>query len=295
MKALVTGAGSFVGRWLVAHLRESGDQVVALNRGDLDVRDTAAVAGRVKSEQPEVLYHLAAVSSPRQILQDPSAAFLTTVFGTVNVLEAIRVHAPTCAVLIPGSVLAYVPARPEDLPLREEHPLEPRTIYGASKIAQEAAARSYAFTFGLRVLVTRSFNHIGPGQSDEFVVPGLVSQIMRGGTVRVGNLHVARDFTDVRDAVRAYRLLVLRGEPGVPYNVCSGRSVTIRQIVDLIAQALHLEVDLVVDQARIRPDEPQEIRGTCARLTGVTGWQPRIPLSRTLSDVIEILREGVSR
>jgi GDP-4-dehydro-6-deoxy-D-mannose reductase len=295
MKALVTGAGSFVGRWLVAHLRESGDHVVALDREGLDVRDAAAVSERVRSERPEALYHLAAVSSPRQILQNPSAAFLATVFGTVNVLEAIRAHAPACAVLIPGSVLSYVPARPEDLPLREEHPLEPRTIYAATKIAQEAVARSYAFTFGLRALVTRSFNHIGPGQSDEFVVPALVSQIIRGGTVRVGNLHAARDFTDVRDVVRAYRLLVLRGEPGVPYNVCSGRSVTVRQIVDLIAQALHIEVALVVDPARVRPDEPKEIRGTCARLRGATGWQTRIPLARTLSDVIESLREGVSQ
>ena len=294
MKALVTGAGGFAGRWLVAHLRDSGDEVVALDRRSLDVTDAAAVSERVKAERPESLYHLAAISSLHEALRDPSVAFRAAVVGTLNVLEAIRAHAPGCAALIPGSALAYAPTRPEDLPLREEHPLEPRTIYAATKIAQEAAARSYAFTFGLRVLVTRTFNHIGPGQSDEFVVSTLANQILCGGTVHVGNLHVARDFTDVRDVVRAYRLLVVSGEPGLPYNVCSGRAVAVRQIVDLLAQALDVEVALVVDPARVRPDEPKEIRGDCARLRGATGWQTRIPLARTLADIIDDLREAAS-
>ncbi len=294
MKALVTGAGGFVGRWLVAHLRDSGDQVVALDRGGLDVTDADAVSERVKSERPEALYHLAAISSPREALQNPRVAFRATVLGTVNVLESIRAHAPGCAVLIPGSVLAYAPARPEDLPLREEHPLEPRTTYAATKVAQEAAARSYALTFGLRVLVTRSFNHIGPGQSDEFVVPALVAQMLRRGTVRVGNLHVARDFTDVRDVARAYRLLALHGKPGIPYNVCSGRAVRIQDVVDLIAHSLRIEVDLAVDSARVRPDDPKEIYGNCTRLRDATGWQSQIPLVRTIGDIIENLREGAS-
>jgi GDP-4-dehydro-6-deoxy-D-mannose reductase len=292
MKALITGAGGFVGRWLTAHLRECGDEVTELDRHGLDVSDAAAVSERVKAERPEAVYHLAAVSSPPADISNSPNAFRVTVMGTVHLLEAIRAHAPGCAVLVPGSALAYAPARPEDLPLTEDHPLESRTLYAATKIAQEAAARSYAFTFGLRVLITRSFNHIGPGQSDEFVVPALVSQILRGGAVRVGNLNVSRDFTDVRDVVRAYRLLVLRGEAGVPYNVCSGRSITIRQIVDQIGQALHVEVELVVDPARVRPREPREIRGDCGRLIGATGWQTRVPLARTLADVIENLQEA---
>jgi GDP-4-dehydro-6-deoxy-D-mannose reductase len=291
MKALITGAGGFVGHWLTSHLRECGDEVTALDRQRLDVTDATAVSGRVKAERPDAVYHLAAVSSPPPEIGDSSSAFRVTVMGTVHLLEAIRAHAPGCAVLVPGSALAYAPARMEDLPLSEDHPLEPRTLYAATKIGQEAAARSYAFTFGLRVLITRSFNHIGPGQSDKFVVPALASQILRGGAVRVGNLDVARDFTDVRDVVRAYRLLVLRGEPGVPYNVCSGRSVTIRQIVDRIVEALRVEVNLVVDPARVRPQEPSEIRGDCGRLKDATGWQARVPLAVTLADIINKLQE----
>ncbi len=254
MKALVMGAGGFVGRWLVAHL--GGSVVVALDHRGLDVTDAAAVSKRVTAERSGALCHLAAISSPRETLRALSAAFRAAVVGTLNIPEAIRAHTPRCVVLIPGSALAYARARLEDLPLREGHPLEPRPTYAASKIAEEAVARSYTFTFWLRVVVTRSFNRVGPGQGNEFLVTALAAQILRGGTLHVGNVHVARDFTDVRDVVCAYRLLVLRGEPGVPYNVCSERAVTILQIVDRIAQAQHVEVERVVNAGRARPLEP---------------------------------------
>ena len=290
MNALVTGAEGVVGRWLVSHLRASDDRVTPLDHASLDVTDSAAVAERVSAERPEAIYHLAAITSEQTIRRDPLGAYRVNVLGTVNLLEAVRRHAPQCAVLVPGSAQVYGAPAPDDLPLTEDRPLHPCHHYAASKAAQEACAQAYAAAHRIRALITRSFNHTGPGQSPDFLVPSLAVQILRGGRVEVGNLDVARDFTDVRDIVRAYRLLVLRGEPGLPYNVCSGRAVTIRWILELLADQAGVRVEPVVEAARVRPEEPLELRGSHARLTSATGWEPEIPLARTLADVLGSLR-----
>ncbi|MBI1950554.1 MAG: GDP-mannose 4,6-dehydratase, partial [Acidobacteria bacterium] len=195
-------------------------------------------------------------------------------------------------VLVPGSVQAYGGVDPSELPLREDRQLRPQGAYATSKAAQEHASLAFGDLSGLHVVIARAFNHTGPGQPPAFVVPSLAAQILAGGPVRVGNLDVARDFTDVRDVVRAYRLLVLRGAPGAVYNVCSGQAVSVRTLVSMLEEITGTVANPVVDPARVRADEPLEIRGSHERLTAATGWHPSINLRETLADVVRTLRGG---
>lgn len=292
MRAVITGAGGFVGRWLRAHLAACGDEVYALGHDDLDVTDQDAVEARMARVNPDAVYHLAAVTAPSAARRDPVRAFEVNVLGTIRLLEALRRVAPACTVLIPGSAQVYGDVEPTGLPLSEERPLQPRDTYAASKAAQEHAALAFADSSGLRVVVARAFNHTGPGQPPTFVVPSLATQLLAGGPIRVGNLDVARDFTDVRDVVRAYRLLILQGAPGAVYNICSGQAVSIRTILTMLGEIAAKPATPVVDPARVRTDEPLEIRGSHERLTEATGWRPTIELRETLIDVVQALREG---
>ncbi len=291
MRAVVTGAGGFVGRWLTAHLAASGDDVVALGHADLDVTDPGAVEARMAELRPDAVYHLAAVAAASDARRDPVRAFEVNVLGTIGLLEALRRVAPGCTVLVPGSAQAYGDVEPAELPLHEDRPLRPRDAYAATKAAQEHAALAFGDSSGLRVVVARAFNHTGPGQPPAFVVPSLAAQILAGGPARVGNLDVARDFTDVRDVVRAYRLLVLRGTPGAVYNVCSGQAVSLRMILSMLGEITGTAADPIVDPARVRTGEPLELRGSHERLTAATGWQPSIELRETLADIVEALRK----
>ena len=294
MRCVVTGGTGFAGRWLAAHLAACGDEVLALGHDDLDVTDQDAVGARMAQVKPDAVYHLAAVTAQSAARRDAVRAFEVNVLGTVRLLEALRRAAPGCTVLIPGSAQAYGTADPGELPLREDRPLRPRDAYAAAKASQEHAALAHADSSGLRVVVARAFNHTGPGQPPTFVVPSLAAQILAGGPVRVGNLDVARDFTDVRDVVRAYRLLVLRGVSGGVYNICSGQAVSIRTILSMLGEIAGMPAIPLVDPERVRADEPLEIRGSHERLTEATGWRPSIELRETLFDVVRALQEGNS-
>lgn len=292
MRAVITGGAGFVGRWLVAHLAACGDDVVALGHADLDVTDPDAVEARMAELRPDAVYHLAAVAAASDARRDPVRAFEVNVLGTNRLLETLRRVAPGCTVLVPSSAQAYGDVDPAGLPLHEDRPLRPRDAYAATKAAQEHAALAFGESSGLRVVVARAFNHTGPGQPPTFVVPSLAAQILAGGPVRVGNLDAARDFTDVRDVVRAYRLLVIRGTPGAVYNVCSGQAVSIRTILSMLGEITGTVADPVVDPARVRTGEPLELRGSHERLTEATGWRPSIELRETLIDVVRTLRDG---
>jgi GDP-4-dehydro-6-deoxy-D-mannose reductase len=199
-------------------------------------------------------------------------------------------------VLVVGSAEEYGRIEPDDLPVAETAPLRPVSPYGASKAAAEMLA-SHAFRGrGLGVICVRAFNHLGPGQSDALVASSIAKQVALaeragGGTVLTGDLSPRRDFTDVRDVVRAYRLLVERGEPGEAYNVCSGQDVGIQEIADALAAAASVPVRFEVDQSRLRPVEIPVVRGDNAKLRAATGWAPEIPLSRTLGDILNWWRQ----
>src|SRR5215470_16186766 len=251
MRALITGIGGFVGRHLMRHLEEAGDEVCGIGRAsDLtglggqarvwsaDLNDPEAVERVVRESEPEAVYHLAAQSSPAESIGDPWGTIGNNLRGQINLFESVLSVGLTPRVLVIGSSDEYGAVAPEDVPTNEDVPLRPATPYAVSKVAQDVMGFQYFAQHGLPVVRVRPFNHTGPGHDARFVVPSFARQIAeieagaREPVLRVGNLEVARDFTDVRDMVRAYRLALLEGTPGDVYNLGRGRSVRIADTVD---------------------------------------------------------------
>ncbi len=295
MRVLVTGASGFVGRWLAQSLDGAGHEVIPTGH-ETDVTNADAVMDAVEQTAPDAIAHLAAVAFAPDAAADPGEAFAVTVGGTLNVMEAARAMERPPIVLVAGSSEVYGAPRLEDLPLRESAPLGPRNPYALSKAAQEAVALAYAARHGMRVVATRSFNHTGPGQRPVFVVPALTQRVLavaRGdaAAIPVGNLDVRRDLSDVRDVADAYRLLleaagngtVPRG--GLVVNVCSGRSVAIRFILEELCRLAAVEPEIRVDPALVRPQDPPDIRGDASNLERLVGWTPTTALTTTLADV----------
>jgi GDP-4-dehydro-6-deoxy-D-mannose reductase len=290
MRALVTGATGFVGPHLVAHLRDRGDDVVGLDEGIVEVCDPDAVNGWIGRHEPEVVYHLAGWADVGGSWAAPQQAFRVNAEGTLNVLQA-ALAAGTHRVLLVSSADVYGIVPEERLPITEDHPLRPVSPYAVSKVAADYLGLQAWLGRHLEVVRVRAFNHIGPGQSNHFVAPAIASRIAANeldGTaeIPVGNLAARRDLTDVRDVVRAYRLLVEHGDPGEAYNVCSGVDVVVQALADrLLAQAKH-PMRLVVDPERYRPVDVPVLRGDPSKLRATTGWAPEIPLDDTLTDVL---------
>jgi GDP-4-dehydro-6-deoxy-D-mannose reductase len=299
MKALVTGAGGFVGHHLLAHLAESGDEPIGTDRGTdgLDILDAPALLERFRQVSPDVVFHLAGASDVGGSWSTPQATFRANAEGTLNILWAAR-EAGVERILTVGSADVYGTVTVDELPLTESSPLRPVSPYAASKIAADTVAQQAHLGFGQHVVRARPFNHLGPGQSTRFVAPALAERIARNelaGEERllVGNLSPRRDFTDVRDVVRAYRLLVLHGAPGEVYNVCSGRALAVE---DLARQMLGLSSTpqvLVADPALQRPVDIPVLLGDSSRLAEATGWAPVVPMATTLADLLDDMRRRV--
>lgn len=292
MKALVTGSAGFVGRHLCAHLAAHGDTVIGVDRvGGPDLLDPHAVATTVAEVRPDVVYHLGGWSDVGASWGQPRATFEVNAVGTLNLLQACEANGSP-RVLAVSSADVYGRVQPDELPIHEDAPFRPVTPYAASKIAADQLALQAWLGYGLEVLRVRAFNHLGPGQSTAFVAPALAQRIARNereGTeiVPVGNLTPRRDITDVRDVVRAYRLLMAHGEPGEAYNVCTGLDLSIAELAEhLVAQASH-PMRLEPDSALQRRVETPVLRGDNTKLREATGWQPEIDLDQTLSDVLD--------
>lgn len=290
MRAFVTGGHGFVGPWLRAHLEEAGDEVVAPPDG-WEITDPAQVTAAVADAAPEAIYHLAAISNVVQSWQAPAHTFEVNALGTLHLLEAARgLVAPPRVVLI-GSAEVYGKVRPDQVPITEDTPLRPVTPYAASKVAAEFLGMQAFLAHGLPVLSVRAFNHIGPTQAGGFVVSDLARRIVdarRDGikTLPVGNLSPRRDFTDVRDVVRAYRLLVERGEPGEAYNVCSGRDVAVEELAHRLLELSGADLSLETDPSLVRPVDLPVLKGDPTKIERATGWKPEIPLDQTLTEVL---------
>ncbi len=300
VKSLVTGARGFVGPHLIDHLRSCGDEVVPvdLDRGP-DLRDGAGWVDTMADVGPEVVYHLAGWSDVGGSWNDPYTTFDVNVGGTVSILEAARLAGVRRVILI-SSAEVYGAVPPDRLPITEDHPLVPGSPYGASKQAAEAAALQYHRGHGLDVVIVRPFNHIGPGQSPRFAAPAFATQIAAAEStapgetpppLRHGDLSPERDLTDVRDVVRAYRLLAESGEPGECYNVCSGRSTSMSQLLATLCSLSTTSIETEVDVARLRPVEVQAQKGSPAKLIAATGWEPTTALDQTLGDVLDDARQ----
>lgn len=299
MRALITGGTGFAGRHLTEHCAAEGDDVSTLARaGDLriDLLDAEATARGIAQAAPDVVYHLAAHAHVGQSWQDPSATLLGNVAMATSVLEGVRAHAPEAVVVAVSSGEVYGP--PEILPTDERAPLRPQNPYAVSKAATDLLARFYADAHGLRVVRPRAFNHAGPGQEPIYAIATFARQVAQGleageDPVRVvtGNPETRRDYTDVRDVVRAYRLLAGHGEAGEAYNVCSGRTASAAELVRMLAEQAGVEVDHQIDPGLVRSHEVMEVRGDPAKLRAATGWEPRIALSDTLRDTVRWWRE----
>ena len=297
MKAVVTGSGGFVGRELVRYLRQSGDEVTELDRASgADVTKPEAMRAAIGDSRPDAVYHLAAVSHVAVSWSAPLEVFRVNAEGALNVLRACA-GAGVERVLVVGSAEEYGAVREEDLPLAEDAPLRPLTPYGASKVAAGYLALQAHLADGLGVVRTRSFSHTGPAQSDRFVIPALARRIAeaeRDGRKQVpaGSLEPVRDFTDVADVVRAYRLLVERGEPGEVYNVCSGVGRSVAEVAEGLLRLARHPIDLVSDPALVRPVEVPRLVGSNRRIREATGWEPEVPWEKTLEGILERWRAG---
>jgi GDP-4-dehydro-6-deoxy-D-mannose reductase len=269
--------------------------VTPVDREDADVCDGTAMRALVRSAAPEVVFHLAAQASVARSFADPLETFEVNVLGTVAVLEAVRSEVPAARVVLSSSAEVYGSAPDEQLPLVETAELRPSTPYAASKVAQEVCGAQYRRSFGLDVILVRGFNTIGPGQATTFALPAFAAQLARIAegaepVLRVGNLSARRDLTDVRDVVRAYRLLAARGAAGATYNVCSDRAISIREALETLVSTSGLDVRIEVDPERLRPVDTPVLLGSAARLREATGWSPEIGLERSLADLFAFER-----
>ena len=307
MRILVTGANGFAGRHLLAELRAAGHDLLLHGVPappptpgdtwhDTDLRDADGLDRLVRDLHPDGCIHLAAFAFVPAADRDPSAAFAINTVGTAHLLSAFRRHAPAARILVVSTSQVYGPAD-SDTPVTEDHPLRPHTFYAVSKAAADQAARLYADQFGMAVLSARPCNHIGPGQSPRYVSSAFSRQLIaigRGETdpiIRVGNLESERDFLDVRDVARAYRLLVERGQPGQAYNIAAGAPVRIQTVLDELCRLAGVTPERVVDPTLWRPTDASAVLDT-TRIRDHVGWTPRIPPSQTLRDILDDVRAG---
>ncbi len=302
MRALVIGGGGFVGNHLIQHLFEQGDTVLATtNTGresvsgcevfDLDITDGVATLDLIQRARPDVVYHLAAIAFVPQAESDFQLALAVNVGGTSNVVKGC-VSLGTCpGLLFVSSAEVYGQVKPSEVPLREENPLRPSNNYSLSKRMAELVVERYDRQGKVRSCIARPFNHIGPGQDSRFVASNFALQLARvahgltSPTLQVGNLEARRDFSDVRDIVKAYRALGIK-ERGV-FNLGSGRCVSIRELLDTLIKVSGVTVDIRPDPARMRGSEVPELYGLNERATEASGWRPTISLEQSLADVYQ--------
>ena len=298
MKLLVTGSSGAVGRHFCSQF---GGLALEDTAGFVDLRDAARVRSVVAAIRPDAVLHLAAQSSVADSFDDPHATYDVNFFGTLHLLEALGACGFRGALLYVGSADVYGSTDDSHLPIPETHPLRPRSPYGVSKVAAEALCYQWSQTQKFRIVLTRPFNLIGPGQDGRFAAPGFARQIVeiRNGTreaaIATGDLDVTRDFTDIRDAIRAYRLLLDVGENGEIYNVCSGRERSLREIVLALLQLAGVEATLSVAPERLRPHEQRRVAGDPGKLFARTGWAPQIPFETTLKDILKEAEEKSER
>jgi GDP-4-dehydro-6-deoxy-D-mannose reductase len=293
MKVLVTGAGGFVGHHLTEHLLANDDDVVATDRvsGGPDLLDADGIDAIVEHVAPDAVIHLAGQSDVAASWDHVQETFRANAEGTLLLLGSCR-RFGVGPVLVISSADVYGHVADEDLPITEQHPLRPATPYAASKAASEMVALQAWLGYQQPVVRVRAFNHLGPGQSTRFVAPALAQRIAAsateaaGGVVKVGNLSGRRDFTDVRDVVAAYRLLLEHGRPGEVYNVCSGTDHSIEQLALRMLELSGSRARLEVDPSLYRPVDTPRLVGDATRLRTDTGWQPAISIDQTLRDVL---------
>ncbi|MBY0579578.1 MAG: GDP-mannose 4,6-dehydratase [Burkholderiales bacterium] len=297
-KLLLVGGTGFVGSHIALAAGSSFD-VVASGR-ECDVRNADSVAALIARERPDGVVHLAAITTLAESFENPREALDVNFGGVLNVLTALQESGFRGGMLFVSSSEVYGPLFEGDLPVSEERVLKPASPYAVGKIAAEALCHQWSRTANFRIVSTRPFNHIGPGQSVRFAISDFARQVVaiRLGlaepVIHVGDIDTTRDFTDVRDVVQAYLLLLERGRNGEVYNVCSGIERSIRSMIQRMCEIAGVDVELRSDSARIRPNDQRRVRGDHAKMSADTGWQPAIPIDRTLSDLLDFWSEKLN-
>jgi GDP-4-dehydro-6-deoxy-D-mannose reductase len=315
MRALVTGVSGFVGGHLAEHLVAQGDLVVGLSASgrwpaelahlgktvriepfDLVERDEDELTELVRRKQPEVIYHLAAQSNPQGSLADPRGTWTINLVGSLNLLEAVKSSGQKPRVILVGSGVSYGNPAPEFIPVREDCPLRPNNPYAASKASVDLLGIQHHLAYGTDVVMVRPFNHAGPRQSSRYVLAALALQVAevesgRRDSLDVGNLDVVRDFTDVRDVVRAYRLLAQDGTPGEVYNLGSGRGTKIADALEHLRSLANGPVSVRVDAGRVRAVDQPLLVADPTKLRDAVGWAPSFTIEQTLADMLEYCRK----
>ncbi len=317
MRVLITGVTGFVGSHLADFLvaREDSEifgthrwrsrmENVEHLRGRLhfvecDLRDAVATRRMWALVRPDRVFHLAAQSYVPTSWAAPTETLVGNITCQLNLFEAARELGLTTRFQIAGSSEEYGRVKPNEIPIRESNVLRPLSPYAVSKVAQDMLAYQYWMSYRLHTVRTRGFNHTGPRRGEVFVTSNFARQIaeiekgLREPVVWVGNLDAFRDFTDVRDMVRAYWLALEHGEPGEVYNICSGRAYTIRQVLDILLGLAQVKVEVREDPARLRPSDVQGLIGDCSRFQRISGWEATIPFEVTVQDLLEYWRQRV--
>ena len=319
MRALITGASGFVGGHLVEHLANAGDQVVGLSASgrwprdlahldrlarlepcDLTDEDEDALADRLARKRPQAIYHLAAQANPQASVADPRGTWALNLGGALNLLEAAKKAAlePRPRIILVGTGICYGNPPPDAMPVTESTPLRPNNPYSASKAAADLLGIQHYLAHGTDVVMVRPFNHAGPRQSATYVLGGLARQVaeVEAGKklrVEVGNLDVVRDFTDVRDVVRGYRLLAEKGRAGEIYNLGTGRGVKLADALEILRKLAKAPIEVFIDPARVRPVDQPLLVASAAKLRAETGWEPQYSIEQTLSDMLDGWRAAI--
>ena len=304
---LVTGAAGFVSRHFITRVETDEPDAVILGTDrappafpyahgftPLDLMDAAGVDRLVTEFSPTWIVHFASYSSVASSWVDPASSFANNTNIFLNILEAVRRNRIECRILSIGSSEEYGNVDPGRVPLSETEPLDPISPYAVARVAQENLSRVYARSLGLYIVMTRSFNHVGPGQRTDFVIPSIVKQFLDCKLDRVelavGDVSIVRDFLDVRDVVDAYLRIMRDGKPAEVYNVCSGNGVSIGQVIDMVSSIVGKRYALHVDESRIRPNDNKIIVGDNRKLAEATAWTTRIALRQSLSDIYNEMR-----
>ncbi len=312
-RALITGISGFVGSHLAEFLLNKGIEVYGTIRWrskldniihikdklklvDADMRDSHSVQKAIEESEPDYIFHLASQSFVPMSWRAPADTMETNAIGTIHLLEAIRQSNCEPVVEIAGSSEEYGMVFQNELPIKETNLLRPLSPYGVSKVTEDMLGQQYHRSYGLKIIITRAFNHTGPRRGDVFVESNFSKQIaeiekgLKEPVIYVGNLNAKRDFTDVRDIVRAYWFSVTKCDYGEVYNICSGKARTIQSVLDLLLGMTVKNVEIKQDPSRMRPSDVERLEGDCSKFKEQTGWTPEIPFEKTMRDLLDYWR-----
>jgi len=317
LKFLITGITGFVGSHLAEYLLSLGEHEIfgiyrwrsrmenishLLNKVSLlecDLKDAVSTREVIRKIRPDGIFHLAAQSYVPMSWIAPQETLTTNIISQLNIFEAVRAENLDCRIQIAGSSEEYGKVFPDEVPIKETNPLRPLSPYGVSKVAQDLLGYQYFMSYGMKIVRTRAFNHEGPRRGEVFVTSNFCKQIAeiekgkREPVVYVGNLEAVRDFTDVRDTVRAYYLVLTKGKPGEVYNICTGKGYKIKEILDILLSLTKVKVEVKVDPKRLRPSDVTLLLGDPTKIKNELGWEPKIPIEKTLKDLLDYWRERV--